>query len=145
MTHKNEAFPNAKHFSEIVWAQSKRRIKKLQVDGGRDYGVDKLRKFCHEKGIRLEITAPYTPEENSVAELSNGVVLTKARCMTSGLPTYLWSEAAQASSHILNQSFCKAVGMTPVEALDKALGWKSMKPSIAHFRAYSCLAWKHIL
>jgi hypothetical protein len=116
-------------------------IKKLRIDGGREYGMSRLNEFCRERGILLEVTAPYTPEENVVSERANGVVATKARCMMKGLPPSLWSEAVKAACHILNRSFCRSVGKTPVEALAKAMGWKVRKPSISHFRAYGCLAY----
>ncbi len=141
MTHKDEAFPNFKSFYELVLTQFGVKIKKLHIDGGREYGMSRLNEFCRERGILLEVTAPYTPEEHGVSERANGVVATKARCMMKGLPPFLWSEAVKAACHILNCSFCRSVGKTPVEALAKAMGWKVKKPSISHFRAYGCLAY----
>jgi hypothetical protein len=52
--------------------------------------------FCCEKGILLEVTAPYTLEENSITEWANRVIITKAQCIMRGRPSFLWSEALKA-------------------------------------------------
>lgn len=37
--------------------------------------------FCEENGIRRELTAPYTPEQNGVAERKNRTVVEMARSL----------------------------------------------------------------
>jgi hypothetical protein len=65
------------------------KIKKLCIDGGSEYGKSCLNEFCEEKGILLEVTASYTPEEENVSRRVNGVVATKAHYMVKELPPLL--------------------------------------------------------
>src|SRR5947199_400514 len=53
--------------------QNGRRIKSLRTDGGGEYRKEMV-ELCKELGIKHEETAPYTPEQNGVAERANGVI-----------------------------------------------------------------------
>lgn len=37
--------------------------------------------IAREKGISQDISSPYTPEQNGVAEAANKVIITRARCL----------------------------------------------------------------
>lgn len=61
--------------------QSGRYIKTLQTDRGSEFCYDEFDKFCVEHGIHRELTTPCTPEQNSVAEWKNQIVVEMARSM----------------------------------------------------------------
>ena len=62
--------------------------------------------FCREAGIKREITLPYNPKWNRVAERKNKTICeaTKAMMCDLDLPLYLWFEAACTALYIHNRS-----------------------------------------
>jgi transposase InsO family protein len=51
-----------------------RMLKAIQVDQGKEFVNQKLRDWCHEKGIELRLTAPYSPSHNGIAEWMNQIL-----------------------------------------------------------------------
>lgn len=81
--------------------------------------------FCVNNGIKRQLTAAYTPQQNGVAERKNRTVLNMVRCLLSEtkMPKLFWPEAVRWGLHILNRSLTVAVkGMTPEEC------WSGEKP-----------------
>ncbi|MCH80296.1 retrovirus-related pol polyprotein from transposon tnt 1-94 [Trifolium medium] len=76
---KDEVFDEFKRFKALVENQSSKRI--LRTDGGGEYTSKKFESFCVENGIEHEVTAPYTPQHNGLAERRNMTILDMARCM----------------------------------------------------------------
>lgn len=84
------------------------------------------------------MTAPYTPEQNGIAERKNRTVVEMARSMlkSKNLPNQFWAEAIHTAVYLLNISPTRAViGQTPVEA------WKGRKPWVSHLRIFGCIAY----
>ena len=46
----------------------------LQFDGAREYTSPEVKKFLLDKGVITQVTAPYTPESDGVAERTNGII-----------------------------------------------------------------------
>lgn len=119
------------------------RIATLHMDGGAEFQPTELGKWAIPAGIRVELSAAYTPEENPVAETSNRIVFTKARalCSQGGLPWTLWDELVRTTVQIVNRCHTKAVqGKTPWQAFhDNIRPDKSPHiPNVAHFRTIGC-------
>ena len=70
-------------------------MKEIRTDRGRELLNKEMAQFCSEEGITHELTCPYTPEQNGVAERLNRTLREKARAMISdaGLSSELWAEA----------------------------------------------------
>ncbi len=53
-----------------------------------------------------ELTVPYSPEQNGVAERMNRTLMESARTMLShaGLPDSYWAEAVASAAYIRNKS-----------------------------------------
>ncbi|CAB0040793.1 unnamed protein product [Trichogramma brassicae] len=108
---------------------------------GREYCNQEMRRMLEEKGIQLEATAPYTPEQNGQAERDNRTIVEMARSMMirSGVPDFLWAEAVNASVYILNRlPTSKENNSTPFEA------WWRKKPDLSHMKVFGTLAYAHI-
>lgn len=65
-----------------------------------------LKTFCESKGIVHEVTTPYTPQHNGLAERRNRTLLNMVRTMLKlkGLPKEHWGEAVTTVAYILNKS-----------------------------------------
>ena len=76
----------------------------MRSDRGGEY-ESPFEQFCAENGIIHQTTAPYSPQQNGVAERKNRTLkdMITAMLLTSGLPTNLWGEALNMSNHILNK------------------------------------------
>jgi transposase InsO family protein len=135
LQNKSEAFENFRKFKALVENQSESCIKALRTDRGGEFLSNEFNHFCEENGIRRELTAPYTPEQNGVAERKNRTVVEMARSLLKAkeLPNQYWAEAVATSVYLLNISPTKAVlNQTPFEA------WRGIKPSVSHLRIFGC-------
>ncbi|GAU44417.1 hypothetical protein TSUD_100640 [Trifolium subterraneum] len=138
---KSEVFTKFKKFKSLVEKQSGCDLKKLRTDGGGEYTSLEFAKFCEDEGIVHEITAPYTPQHNGVAERKNRSIMNMARSMLKGknMPHRFWGEATSTAVHIINRSPTKKLkNKTPHEA------WTGMKPSVNHFRIFGSLSFRHV-
>ena len=63
-----------------------------------------LKKYCVDNGIKLELTVPYTLEQNGVAERMNHKILDKGRAgmKDMGVPDYLWVDAFATVVYAIN-------------------------------------------
>ena len=80
-THKekNEARKLLQDFIIRIKCQYGYDVKTVQLDNGTEYGGDKLISFLKERGIKLEPTVPYTPEQDGVSERSFRTLLERVR------------------------------------------------------------------
>src|SRR5579871_5678832 len=131
-----EAFVEFKN----VFEQDGRRIWSLRTDGGGEYEKE-IRRLMREHGIKHEVTPPYTPEQNGVAERANRTICERIRAILieTGLPKHLWGELARTVAYLKNRSPTHALdGKTPYEAL------YGKKPDVSHLIAIGTRAFVHI-
>ena len=98
--------------------QTGRKIRVLRSDNGGEYTSKEFDGFCRQEGIRRQLTVPYTPEQNKVAERKNRSIVGAARAMLhdQSLPFFLWAKACSTVVYLQNRSPHRAVGnMTPEE------------------------------
>lgn len=134
---KSEAFENFRNFKALVEKQSGCNIKILRTDRGGEFLSNDFNLFCEENGICRELTTPYTPQQNGVAERKNRTVVEMARSLLNarGLPVHFWGEAVATAVYLLNISPTKAVlDQTPYEA------WMGRKPRV-HLKVFGCIAY----
>jgi len=83
-----------------VFEQDGRHVKSIPTDGGGEY-QKQMAKFCREAGIHHEVTAPYTPEQNGIAERANRTICERIRAILAdtGLPKELWAELPRTVAH----------------------------------------------
>ena len=68
-------------FKALVENQTRRRIRALRSNNGGEYTSKEFDEFCRQEGIRRQLTVPYTPEQNEVAEGKNKSIVGAARPM----------------------------------------------------------------
>ena len=110
----------------------------IRVDRGTEFINKDLQDWCHAKGMEIELTAPYSPSQNGVAERMNRTLVELARAMitASGLPEFLWEPAVAHAAYVRNRSYTMAItDKTPYE------GWYGSKPNVAHLREFGAPVW----
>jgi transposase InsO family protein len=76
-------------------------------------------RYCADRGVVCQLTAPYSPHQNGVVEQCNQSIINMARCMmkAKSLPGCFWGEMVMTAVFILNRSPTRTVeGKTPFEA-----------------------------
>lgn len=76
-----------------------------------------------QNGIRQDITAPYTPEQNSPAEASNKAILTRACCLLTdaNMPVISWFGAISHAIFLTNHFFNLTTNNVPTIHFHEAL------------------------
>ncbi|KAJ4820740.1 polyprotein [Rhynchospora pubera] len=125
-------------FKAMAETQTGVRLKALRSDRGGEFQSNEFKQFCEKEGVLQQLTTPYTPEQNGVAERKNRTVVELARSMlkSKNLPNLFWAEAVATAVYLLNLSPTKAVmNRTPYEA------WFERKPIVSHLRLFGCVAY----
>lgn len=128
-------------FKAWVETQSKCKLQMIRSDNGSEYTSGKFNKFCEDAGIEHQLTAPYSPQQNGVAERKNRTIMEMARCLLhdKGLPKKFWAEAANTAVFLQNRLPTKALQRrTPFEA------WYGYKPELLNLKTFGCLCFSHI-
>ena len=138
---KSEAFEVFKDFKAQVEKFSGHHIKTLRTDRGGEYLSNEFELFCRKSGIKHELTARYSPQQNGVCERKNRTIMEMARCMLKRkkLPSNFWAEAVSCAAYLINRSPTKSLeNCTPHEA------WYGSKPNVHHLKIFGSLAYAHI-
>ena len=72
---KTEVFEKFKEYVAMCTAKFNTKISILRADNGGEYTSERFKSFCAKKGIQLNCTVPYSPEQNGVAERFNRTVI----------------------------------------------------------------------
>jgi hypothetical protein len=141
MKTKGQVFSRFQEFKALVENQTGKKIRVLRSDNGGEYTSKEFMDFCAGEGIRRELTVPYNPQQNGVAERKNRAIVGAARAMLhdQGLPLFLWAEACYTAVYLQNRSPHRAVGsMTPEEA------FSGKKLEVGHFRIFGCITYSYV-
>jgi hypothetical protein len=141
MKEKSEASEIFKNFKALVEKESGCIIQCLRSDRGGEYTSHDFNEFCNTQGIKRQLTAAYTPQQNGVSERKNRTLLNIVISLLSckNVPKRFWPEALKWATYVMNRSPTVSVkNITPEEA------WSGIKPSVHHFRVFGCLAYAHI-
>jgi len=91
---KDETFDMFKMFKAEVENQLGKEIKMLRSYRGSEYESLALSEFCESYGIIHQMIAPYTSQQNGIAEKKNRTLKDMINCMLNslGLPHNLWGK-----------------------------------------------------
>ena len=108
------------------------RVQRLRCDNGSEYINEELHSYCQDKGIKLETTVRYTPQQNGAAERLNRTLMDKVRPMltAANLPKYLWADAVVTANYVRNRSPVSDRDKTPYEL------FYGTKPDVSHLRTF---------
>ena len=140
MRHKSEVLEKFKDFVACVTAESGMKICALRSDNGGEYLSSEFKKFLKIKGIKHELTVPYSPQQNGVAERMNRTLVETARAMLShsSMPKVYWAEAVANAVYTRNRIISKAIFNEKVTPYERYYG---RKPSVSHMRVFGCVSY----
>ena len=138
---KSEAFEAFKQYEAWCMTHLGVAIKVLHSDRGGEYMDKSFILYLKSRGTEQRLTVHDTPAQNGVAERRNRTIVERVRALlhASGLPKFLWGEAARHVVWLMNRTSTKAVdGKTPFEA---AFG---KKPDLKDVREWGETVWVRI-
>ena len=140
LQYKSEAAKFIKDFVEMTKTQFNKRVKVIRSDRGREYINDDLQQYLKAKGIKMQYTAAYSPQQNGVAERKNRSLMEMARCMLidANMDKKYWAEAINTANYLQNRLPTKAVEKTPYELC------YSRKPDVKNLHIFGSKAYIHI-
>jgi transposase InsO family protein len=99
---KDEVFNKFQELKALVENISERKIKVLRYDNGGEYTSKEFKYFCREVGIKRELTTPYNPHQNGVAERNSISIVeaTNAMIHDQGLPMHLWEKVSSTIVYV---------------------------------------------
>jgi transposase InsO family protein len=141
LRHKFETFAKFKEFKAESKKQSGKYLKDLRSYGGGEYNSKEFANFCKSKGIIMQTTTRYTPQQNGVAKRKNQTIMNMSRSLLKEkcLSVTFWVEAVTCSIYLLNRSPTTSLKMkVPQEA------WSGTKLNVSHLKAFGCTTYAHI-
>jgi transposase InsO family protein len=116
---KDEVFSKFKEFKALIENLSERKIKILRSDNGGEYTSKEFVNFCKDVGIKRELTTPYNPQQNGVAERKNRTIMEAMKTMIhdQDLPMCLWAEATMTTVYVQNRLSHSALGFKTTEEM----------------------------
>jgi hypothetical protein len=137
LNQKSEACQKIKEYVKFVQTKFRKTPKKIRSDRGGEYLSEQLQSFLRNEGIQVELTNPYTPEQNGCAERKNRYLVEMIRSMLndSGLPNKYWGEALMTANHLQNRLPTAHKENTPYES------WHKRKPTMNYIRKFGSKAY----
>jgi transposase InsO family protein len=110
------------------------KVKKTRSDNGSEFKNTQVQDYLDQEGIKHEFSAPYTPQQNGVAERKNRTLIESARRMLDEYKTsdHFWAEAINTVCHAVNWLYLhRLLKKTPYELLT------GNKPNVSYFSVTS--------
>jgi transposase InsO family protein len=128
---KSEAKGIVKKFIRRVQNEFKLKVKNVRSDNGTEFRNTQVEEFLDVEGIKHELSAPYTPQQNGIVERKNRTLIEATRTMLDEYktPDSFWVEAINTACHAANRLYLhKYLNKTPYEIIT------GKKPSVHYFR-----------
>lgn len=116
-------------------------MKILRTDNGREDLSKKFTRYFDAKGIKHQLTTPYTPQQNGIAERANRTIVERARCLLydADLPKRFWAEASSMAVYLMNRSVnSNKLDITPEEL------WSGKKVDLSKLKLFGTRIMVHV-
>jgi hypothetical protein len=145
---KVEALEYFKEYHIMAEKKTGQKLMAVRSDNGGEFVNGEFRKYFKNHGIEQQLTAPYTPQEDGVSEVSNRIIISKANTIlhAANAPKSLWAEAVMTAIQLTNITPSKGsqasddgldgINTTPYEI------WYGRKPQVGHLRVWGCFAYR---
>jgi hypothetical protein len=140
LKHKSETANCFLEYTKMLTTDTGLHVKLLRCDGGTEFINSQMNTILTSLGIKLQTSAPYTPEQNGIAERDHRSTVESARSQIHdrGVPLNLWAEAVNHSVYVLNRTLAKSQNKTPFEL------WHGVIPNISNLRIFGSVAYMFI-
>lgn len=125
----------------MVEAQFGTKFSRLRCDNSGENTSNNIKEFCFQKGIKTELTIPYTPEQNDHAERMNRTLIEKDRVLLlqSSLGKNMWGEAVLTATYHINRSpSTSTLNKIPAEL------WFKRRSNNSNLRVFGPIAHLHL-
>lgn len=141
LKYKSEVKTIVQEFVAMVETECGTKVKVIRSDNGTEYCNSTLTDFLKEKGIKHQLTVPYSPQQNGLAERYNRTIMDKVRSMLqdSDSDPKMWAEAANTAVYLINRSPTKKLSDTVPEQV-----WTNKNVNLKHLKVFGCEAYAHI-
>ena len=138
LADKRDVFDALCEFEVMVTTQTGQRIKAIRSDCGGEYMDHRVRNGMKQKGIRHETSAPYSPQQNGVAERTNRILCDSAVSMMkqAGMDRSYWAEAVSTACYLSHRIPIRATKVTPYER------WYRKRPNLKYLRVWGCVGYR---
>jgi transposase InsO family protein len=130
---KSETQVVLKKFLRMAQNEFDAKVNKIRSDNGTEFKNTQVEDFLDEEGIKHEFLAPYTHQQNGVAERKNRTLIEMARTMLDEYKTLdqFWAEVINMACHATNRLYLhKLLKKTSYELL---IG---NKPNVSYFQIF---------
>ena len=102
MVDKKDAVPWIKDHAMMIKRKFGKFPKWMRFDNGTELINTEMKAWAGQRGIELEVTAPYSQSQNGVAERFNHthIELAWAMLFAKGLPEFLWDQAITHANYL---------------------------------------------
>jgi hypothetical protein len=96
-----------KKFLKMAQNEFGAKVKKIRSDNELEFKNTQVEEYLDQEGIKNEFLAPYTPQQNRVAERKNMALIESARTMLDEYKTsdHFWAEAINMECYVINQLY----------------------------------------
>lgn len=104
LINKSEVASVFIRFHAYIVTQYKAQVQLLQSDGGGEYISHMFKEFLASKGIVHQLSCPYTPQQNGLAERKNRHLIETALALltTAKLPLMFWFYVVTHATFLIN-------------------------------------------
>ncbi|PKU87515.1 Retrovirus-related Pol polyprotein from transposon TNT 1-94 [Dendrobium catenatum] len=92
-------------FINFIEKQTLSSVQVTRTDGGTEFVNHQFTSFLRSKGIQHQLSCPYTPEQNGVAERKHRHLIETARTLlhTASMPSNYWPDAVLTAAYLINR------------------------------------------
>lgn len=114
-------------------------LKALRSDNGGEYISRAFSSYMNDHGIQQQLTVPYSPQQNGVAERMNRTLMNHTRSMllSKNLGKEFWAEALSTAVYVRNRVTSSSL---PPNTTPHHL-WFGEAPNIYHLRVFGAKCW----
>lgn len=138
---KSEVPDRFREYKALVENQFGTNIKNIRTDNGTEYVNKRFDGTCKASGIVHQLTTPYSPQQNGLAERMNRTVMEMARSMLhfKGVEMKWWAEAVNTAIFITNRTTNSVRSdITPYEICFQ------VAPNLEDLRVFGSVGYAHI-
>jgi len=108
-----------------------------EADNGGEYTSTEFEAYLRKRGIRHEVTSPYTPQQNGVVERLNRTLqeMALSQLPHATMPRCFGADSLATACYVRNRLPVCPLNVSPHEK------WFGKKPNVKHIRVFGCVAY----